>query len=94
VNGPVVFGGYGCPGDWASVPPASVLDPVTAAGEDQIVMFQRGPVADPNSPGESCFFSEKVESGQLVGYDAVLIANLQVGAKTRSGRSRFSVPRV
>jgi hypothetical protein len=80
VNGPVVFGGYGCPGDRASVPPASVLDPVTAAGEDQIVMFQRGPVEDPNSPGEACFFSEKVESAQLAGYDAVLIANHHVGA--------------
>jgi hypothetical protein len=80
VNGPVVFGGYGCPGDRASVPPASVLDPVTAPGEDQIVMFQRGPVEDPNSPGESCFFSEKVESAQLAGYDSVLIANHHVGA--------------
>jgi PA domain/LVIVD repeat len=80
VNGPVVFGGYGCPGDRGSVPPASVLDPVTAAGEDQIIMFQRGPVEDPNSPGEACFFSEKVESAQLAGYDAVLIANHHVGA--------------
>jgi hypothetical protein len=80
VNGPVVFGGYGCPGDRGSIPPASVLDPVTAAGEDQIVVFQRGPVEDPNSPGEACFFSEKVESAQLAGYDAVLIANHHVGA--------------
>jgi hypothetical protein len=80
VNGPVVFGGYGCPTDRASVPPASVLDGVTGPGEDQIVMFQRGPVEDPNSPGESCFFSEKVESAQLAGYDAVLIANHHVGA--------------
>jgi hypothetical protein len=80
VNGPVVFGGYGCPGDRASIPPASVLDPHTAAGEDQIVMFQRGPVDDPNSPGESCFFSEKVESAQLAGYDAVIIANHHTGS--------------
>jgi hypothetical protein len=80
VNGPVVFGGYGCPGDRDTIPPASVLDSVTAAGEDQIVMFQRGPVEDPNSPGEACFFSEKVESAQLAGYDAVLIANHHTGA--------------
>jgi len=80
VNGPAVFGGYGCPGDRASIPPASVLDSVTATGEDQIVVFQRGPVNDPNSPGEACFFSEKVESAQLAGYDAVLIANHHVGA--------------
>jgi hypothetical protein len=80
VNGPVVFGGYGCPGDRASIPPASVLDAHTAPGEDQIIMFQRGPVDDPNSPGEACFFSEKVESAQLAGYDAVLVANHHAGA--------------
>jgi LVIVD repeat len=80
VNGPVVFGGYGCPDDRGSIPPASVLDPVTAPGEDQIVMFQRGPVEDPNSPGEACFFSEKVESAQLAGYDAVLVPNHHTGS--------------
>jgi hypothetical protein len=80
VNGPVVFGGYGCPGDRASIPPASVLDPDTEPGEDQIVMFQRGPVEDPNSPGEACFFSEKVESAQLAGYDAAIVANHHSGA--------------
>jgi hypothetical protein len=80
VNGPAVFGGYGCPADRGSIPPASVLDPVTAPGEDQIVVFQRGPVDDPNNPAEACFFSEKVESAQLAGYDAVLIANHHTGA--------------
>jgi hypothetical protein len=80
VNGPVVFGGYGCPDDRATIPPASVLDPVTGAGEDQIVLFQRGPVDDPNHPHDACFFSEKVESAQLAGYDAVLIANHHTGA--------------
>jgi hypothetical protein len=80
VNGPAVFGGYGCPADRGSIPPASVLDPVTAPGEDQIVVFQRGPVDDPNNPAEACFFSEKVESAQLAGYDAVLVANHHTGA--------------
>jgi hypothetical protein len=81
VNGPVVFGGYGCPaGDASLIPPASVLDPVTAPGEDQILMLQRGPVEDPNNPFEACFFSEKVEQAQLAGYDAVLVANHHVGA--------------
>jgi hypothetical protein len=80
VNGPVVFGGYGCPGDRDSIPPASVLDPVTLPGEDQIIVFQRGPVDDPNNPGEACFFSEKVESAQLAGYDAAIIANHHTGA--------------
>jgi LVIVD repeat len=80
VNGPIVFGGYGCPADRPGIPNASILDPVTAPGEDQIIMFQRGPVEDPNSPGEACFFSEKVESAQLAGYDAAIIANHHVGA--------------
>jgi hypothetical protein len=79
VNAPVVFGGYGCPGDRAAIP-ASVLDSVTAPGEDQIVVYQRGPVEGPNSPGESCFFSEKVESAQLAGYDGVLVANHHTGS--------------
>ncbi len=81
VNGPVVFGGYGCPaGDASQIPPASVLDPVTAPGEDQILMLQRGPVEDPNNPFEACFFSEKVEQAQIAGYDAVLIANHHTGS--------------
>lgn len=80
VNGPIVFGGYGCPAERAGIPNASILDSVTAPGEDQIIMFQRGPVEDPNSPGEACFFSEKVESAQLAGYDAAIIANHHVGA--------------
>jgi hypothetical protein len=80
VNGPAVFGGYGCPTDRASIPPASVLDSRTGPGEDQIVVFQRGPVEDPNSPQEACLFSEKVESAQLAGYDAVIIPNHHVGA--------------
>jgi hypothetical protein len=62
LNGPTVYGGYGCPaGDAASIPPASVLDPYTAAGEDQILVLQRGPVNDPANSFEACFFSEKIE---------------------------------
>ena len=80
VNGPIVFGGYGCPADRPGIPNASILDSVTTPGEDQIIMFQRGPVDDPNSPGEACFFSEKVESAQLAGYDAAIIANHHTGA--------------
>lgn len=80
VNGPVVFGGYGCPDDRADIPPASVLDGETAPGEDQIIMFQRGPVNDPNHAHDACFFSEKVESAQLAGYDAVIVANHHTGA--------------
>jgi hypothetical protein len=79
VNGPTIFGGYGCPGDRGSIPPASTL--VAAPGEEKIIVFQRGPVQDPSASGDACFFSEKVESAQLAGYDAVIIPNHHIGAQ-------------
>lgn len=82
LNGPMVFGGYGCPGDRGDVPLASVAIPDSELlpGEERIVVFQRGPVDDPNNTESACFFSEKVESGQIAGYDAVIVANHHVGA--------------
>jgi hypothetical protein len=78
VNGPTVFGGYGCPGD--PVPDPSVLGPL-GPDEESIVVFQRGPVDDPNAPGESCFFSDKVRSGEEAGFDVVIIADHHVGSQ-------------
>ena len=79
INGPTIYGGYGCPDVSADgtdnpapfdlpVPPASGLpaDP----GEEKVVVLQRG----------QCFFSEKVESAQDAGYDAVIIANHHAGS--------------
>jgi hypothetical protein len=43
-------------------------------------VLQRGPVGDPSETGDACFFSEKVETAQLLGYDAVVIANHHEGA--------------
>ena len=80
LNGPTVFGGYGCPDDRLSIPDALTVFPTVSAGEERIIIFQRGPVADPNSPQPGCFFSEKVESGQIAGYDAVIVANHHNGA--------------
>jgi hypothetical protein len=79
INGPTIYGGYGCPAG-PPVPPASALDSVTAAGEDQVLVLQRGPVGDPAANFEACFFSEKVEVAQNAGYDAVVIANHHVGS--------------
>lgn len=84
MNGPTIFGGYACPDDRAGIMTADeakaaygiTLDP----GEDLILVTQRGPVQDPNSPGEACFFSEKVETAQLLGYDGAVVANHHVGA--------------
>ncbi|WP_162605967.1 hypothetical protein [Jiangella aurantiaca] len=78
VNGPTIFGGYGCPGD--PVPPVSALGPL-GPDEEAIVMFQRGPVNDPNDPRNACFFSDKVRSGEEAGYDVVIVANHHTGAQ-------------
>ena len=79
LNGPTVYGGYGCPDDVGSIPSPSVL--TLAAGEEAILVLQRGPVGDPtHSQHGACFFSEKVEAAQNAGYDAVIIANHHTGA--------------
>ncbi|MBI4259071.1 MAG: hypothetical protein HY658_00760 [Actinobacteria bacterium] len=81
INGPTVFGGYGCVGDRAGIPAATDVFPAVGADEERIIVFQRGPVNDPNSPGAACFFSDKVASGEMKGYDVVLIANHHDGAQ-------------
>ena len=68
LNGPTIYGGLGCPADRGSIPNASTL--MLAPGEEAILVLQRG----------TCFFSEKVETAQLLGYDAVIIANHHAGA--------------
>jgi hypothetical protein len=80
LNGPTVYGGYGCPEDAASIPDPSVLGPL-APGEEAILVLQRGPVGDPSANFEGCFFSQKVEAAQEAGYDAVIIANHHSGAE-------------
>jgi hypothetical protein len=84
INGPTVFGGYGCPDDTAEIPSPAVLGPL-AAGEEKIIVFQRGPVGDPNHPHDACFFSDKIRAGEEAGYDAVIIANHHDG----SGAGQF-----
>ncbi|MGH3369396.1 MAG: LVIVD repeat-containing protein, partial [Nocardioidaceae bacterium] len=81
LNGPVVYGGYGCPADRRAIPQAATIFPSVAPGEERIILFQRGPVQDPSAAGDACFFSEKIESGQLAGYDGVIVANHHVGAQ-------------
>ena len=78
INGPTVFGGYGCPADRASIPNASTLTP--GPDEETILVLQRGPLNDPSASGEACFFSEKVETAQLLGYDAAIVTNHHTGA--------------
>ncbi|MEO7631282.1 MAG: hypothetical protein ABIS44_08045 [Mycobacteriales bacterium] len=81
LNGPVVYGGYGCP-DSAPVPPASTaLAGVTlAAGEEKIVVLQRGPSGDPGAPEQACFPGDKAASAFAAGYDAVVLVNRHLGS--------------
>ena len=87
LNGPTIFGGYGCPADRGAIPNASTL--TLAPGEEANLVLQRGPLGDPSAPGEACFFSEKVETAQLLGYDAVIIANHHQGALGGAGPDTY-----
>ncbi len=87
LNGPTVYGGYGCPSDRGSIPNASTL--TLAPGEEAILVLQRGPVGDPSQGQDACFFSEKVETAQLLGYDAVIIANHHRGALGGEGPDTY-----
>ncbi|HEX2050761.1 MAG TPA: hypothetical protein VHJ34_09040 [Actinomycetota bacterium] len=74
MNGPTVYGGYGCPGSDPIPSPSQVpdylgmLDP----GEDKIVVLQRGPSGDPSASEGACFPGEKAHQAKLAGWDAVL----------------------
>jgi hypothetical protein len=80
INGPTVFGGYGCPDDTAEIPNPSVLGTL-APGEEKIIVFQRGPMSDPNHPHDACFFSDKIRAGENAGYDVVIVANHHFGSE-------------
>lgn len=82
LNGPVVYGGYGCPGASAPIPPADSVVPESslAAGEEQIAVLQRGPSNDPNAPEEACFPGEKADNATDAGYDAVILVSRHLGS--------------
>lgn len=81
LNGPVVYGGYGCPTS-AAVPPASMAlaGVPLAAGEEKIVVLQRGPSGDPSAPEAACFPGDKAASAAAAGYDAVVLVNRHHGS--------------
>lgn len=82
LNGPTVFGGYGCPGDRNSIPSADAVFGVKPLGstEERILVMQRGPSGDSSQTQDACFFSEKVETAQILGYDGAVIAQHHEGA--------------
>jgi hypothetical protein len=83
VSGITVYGGYGCPQSTDDVPTAAEVRARPDVPDDAtlVLVTQRGPVEDPSANYEACFFSEKVEFAQNLGYDAVIVANHHVGAQ-------------
>jgi CHRD domain-containing protein/LVIVD repeat-containing protein len=86
LNGPVVYGGYGCPPDLypgaTPVPQRSDFDLDLAPGEEAILVLQRGPVDDPSEPIDACFPGEKANEAIEAGWDAVVLVNHHAGDPT------------
>ena len=81
LNGPTVYGGYGCNASTPIPPRDSVGIPAELPGfEEAIVVLQRGPADDPQNPEEACFPGEKAANGIAAGYDAVLLVNRHLGS--------------
>jgi hypothetical protein len=81
LNGPVVYGGYGCPDSDPIPSPEDIpgyLD-MLEPGEETIIVLQRGPVGDPSAPEEACFPGDKAHEAALAGWDAVLFVNHHTG---------------
>ena len=81
LNGPVVYGGYGCPSSAPLPSPEDIpgyLD-MLEPDEETIIVLQRGPVGDPSATEEACFPGEKAHEAALAGWDAVLFVNHHSG---------------
>lgn len=81
LDGPVVYGGYGCPTSAPLPSPADIpgyLDSL-APGEETILVLQRGPVGDPSATEQACFPGEKAHEAALAEWDAVLFVNHHTG---------------
>lgn len=74
LNGPVVYGGYGCPNSAPIPRPENVPGYLGMVGpdEEKIIVLQRGPTGDPSAPEPACFPGEKAHQAVLAGWDAVL----------------------
>jgi hypothetical protein len=80
MNGPTVYGGYGCDAS-APIPPRDSVFPGEMPGfQEAIVVLQRGPLQDPSAPEEACFPGEKAANAAEAGYDAVLLVNRHTGS--------------
>jgi hypothetical protein len=82
LNGPVAYGGYGCPGTSSLIPAADTTIPPSSLepGEEQIIVLQRGPANDPNNPEGACFPGEKADNATDQGWDAVILTGRHLGS--------------
>ncbi|MDP1807533.1 MAG: PA domain-containing protein, partial [Acidimicrobiales bacterium] len=83
LNGPVVYGGYGCPASAPIPTPAQVPGYVglLGPGEERIVVLHRGPTGDPSATEPACFPGEKAHQAALAGWDAVLFVQRHGGTE-------------
>ncbi|MCE7981721.1 MAG: hypothetical protein DYG89_11045 [Caldilinea sp. CFX5] len=83
LNGPTVYGGYGCPTSAPIPRPEDVPGylALVGAGEEKIIVLQRGPTGDPSAPEAACFPGEKAHSAALAGWDAVLFVQRHGGTE-------------
>jgi len=82
LNGPVAYGGYGCPGASTPIPSADSIFPSGSLepGEEQIIVLQRGPEGDPDNTEAACFPGEKADNATDQGWDAVLLVGRHLGS--------------
>ncbi|MQB01769.1 MAG: hypothetical protein GEU78_16060 [Actinobacteria bacterium] len=81
LDGPVVYGGYGCPDSEPVPTPESIpgyLESL-AEGQEKIAVLQRGPVGDPSAPEPACFPGQKAHEAVEAGWDAVVFVNHHAG---------------
>lgn len=76
MNGPTVYGGYGCPDSEPIPTPESIQGGAYVASlgpdEEKIIVIQRGPSGDPSATEPACFPGEKAHEAVEAGWDAVL----------------------
>ena len=81
LNGPVVYGGYGCATSAPVPAPSAGYVASLLPGEEKIIVLQRGPTGDPSAPEAACFPGEKAHEAALAGWDAVLFVQRHGGTE-------------
>lgn len=92
LSGTVVYGGYGCPADPTTLPKASDFT-VEQAGDEKILLMQRGPSGDPSADyngngdltDDACFPGEKAAKAFDAGWDAIVLVNRHLGSDDTTG---------